>query len=139
MSRRGSTLALALAWVGFACGGSDGVGPPPPPPPPPAEPGAVNFHVVTAADLEDGGLLLTVLGGAVDSVTGLAGYEVFQTLTTTGARAMVFGSIVDGPLIRVWVPDVSRAGLYSVRVDEGAIRGTYDVVPGAAYSMTRQP
>ncbi len=139
MSRRGSTFALALACIGFACGGSDGVGPPPPPPPPPVAPGAVNFDVVTAVNLEDGGLLLTVLGGAVDSVTGLAGYEVFQTLTATGARAMVFGSIVDGPLIRVWVPDVSRAGQYSVRVDEGAIRGTYAVLPGASYSVTRQP
>ncbi|MGH7515925.1 MAG: hypothetical protein ACREOC_00440 [Gemmatimonadales bacterium] len=139
MSRRGSALTLALSCVGFACGGSDGVGPPPPPPPPPGEPGALNFHVVTAANLEDGGLLLTVLGGAVDSVTGLAGYEVFHTLTATGARAMVFGPIVDGPLIQVWVPDVSRAGHYSVGVDEGAIRGTYDVVPGAAYSVTHQP
>jgi hypothetical protein len=138
MSRSGSAFALALSWVGFACGGSDGVGPPPPPPPPPVEQGAINFAVVTAANVEDGGLLLTVLGGAVDSVTGLAGYEVFQTLTTSGARAMVFGSIVDGPLIQVWVPDASRAGDYSVRVDEGAIRGTYDVLPGASYSVTRQ-
>jgi hypothetical protein len=134
---RGDWLALVvtLAWVGWGCGGSDGVEPPPPP----SGPGVVAFDVVTAAEVDDGALLLTVLGGAVDSVTASAGYEVFHAVTATGARAMVFGGIVDGPLLRVWVPEVGQAGGYSVRVDEGAAREGYGVVAGGSYQVSRHP
>ncbi len=139
MTARRAALAVGFACAAFACGGSDGVEPPPPPPPPPAEPGGINFNVVTPENSDDGALLLTVLGGVVDSVTGLAGYEAFHARTSASTRAMVFGSIVDGPLIRVWVPDLSLGARYSVRVDEGAIRGTYDVLPGTSYQVARTP
>lgn len=139
MSRHGYFVALAIAWLGLGCGSSDGIGPPPPPPPPPATPGAIEFDVATPPDLEHGGLLLTIQGGAVDSVTAAAGYEVFHTLTPTGAKAMIFGAIVNGRLVKVWVPDVSQAGRYSGRVDEGAVRGTYGVVAGDSYQMNRLP
>jgi hypothetical protein len=131
----GLALVVSLAWVSYGCGSSDGVEPPPPP----SGPGVVAFDVVTAAEVDDGALLLTVLGGAVDSVTALAGYEVFHAATATGARAMVFGTIVDGPLLGVWVPDLSQAGGYSVRVDEGAARESYGVVAAASYQVSRRP
>jgi hypothetical protein len=95
--------------------------------------------VVTPADVEDGALLITVLGGAVDSVTGSAGYEVFHSATSTGARAIVVGNIVDGPVLRVWVPDVSQAAGYSAQVVEGAVRATYGLVAAEAYQLTRTP
>lgn len=139
MSPRGFALAAALGCAGFACGGSDGVEPPPPPPPPPAGPAAINFDVTTDLSLEHGGLLLAVVGGAVDSVTGLAGYEVFHASSATGARAIVFGAIVNGPLMRVWVPDASRAAQYGVTVTEGAVRGSYAVLPGTIYQVSRRP
>lgn len=134
MSPRAVAL-LAAVCVGYSCGGGDSAGPPPPPP---AEPGPIDFNVTASAGVEHGGLLLTILGGAVDSVTGLAGYEVFHTVTATGARALVFGSIVDGPLVRVWIPDRSQAAQYSVRADEGAVRGTYATVGGDSYSVAHQ-
>jgi hypothetical protein len=134
MSARAAALAL-LAPAVFACGGSDGVEPPPPPP---AEPGPVNFDLEVPGG-EHGGLQLMIAGGPVDSVTPLSGYEVFYTASPTGGRALVFGSIVAGPLIRVWVPTLSRASQYTVTVSEGAIRGTYQVVTGPSYRVTRQP
>jgi hypothetical protein len=127
---------VALAIVVSSCGGDDGIGPPPPPP---AEPGPVDFDVTTPGDIDDGGLLLTIVGGPVDSVTGLAGYEVFHSQTAVATRAIVYGSIGDGALMRVWVPNASLASRYTVRVDEGARRVSYDVVPGAAYLVTRRP
>ncbi|MGH6691482.1 MAG: hypothetical protein ACREOF_10735 [Gemmatimonadales bacterium] len=139
MSRRGSALVLALACAGFACGGNDNVGPRPAPPPPPAEAGPIDFAVTTPATHQHGALLVTIGGGTVDSVAGMQGYDVFHSITSTGARAMVFGAIVDGRLIRVWVPDASQAVRYSVQVDEGAVRGTYEVLPGSRYQVTRQP
>ncbi len=137
MNRARFGLAAGLACFGLGCG--SGTEPPPPPPPPPAGPGPISFELVTPADVEDGALLLTVLGGAVDSVTGAAGYEVFHALTPAGAKAIVIGSIVDGPLVRVWVPDASRSARYAVQVEEGAARATYGVVPSTSYQVIRRP
>jgi hypothetical protein len=99
----------------------------------------VDFDVATASQVDDGAVLLTVVGGPVDSVSALAGYEVLQARTPSSTRAIVYGAIGDGPLLRVWVPNASLAAQYSVRVDEGARRGTYEVIPGASYSVTRRP
>jgi hypothetical protein len=131
-----SALALTLAVGVWGCGGNDGIGPPPPPP---NAPGALTFDVTTPADLEDGALLITVSGGPVDSVSGMGTYEVFHTVTATGARAMIFGAIGDGPLMRVWVPDLSQAAAYGVQVEEGAVRGTYAIVEAGSYTVTRRP
>jgi hypothetical protein len=136
MNRRAPAVIAALASAAIACGGSDGVGPPPPPATP-ADPGPINFDLA-AAPGDHGAIQLSIVGGAVDSVTGLSGYEVFSTSSPTGSRALVFGSIVDGPLIRVWVPDLSRASRYTVAVSEGAIRGTYQLVLGSSYQVTRR-
>ena len=141
MSRRirGATATLGtLCALAAGCGGDGGIGPPLPPPPP-SGPGAIGFDVATAPGAEHGAILLTVAGGAVDSVTAAGGYEAFQTLTTAGARAIVVGAIADGPLIRVWVPDVARADRYSVQVEEGALRGSYATVPAGNYAVTRGP
>jgi hypothetical protein len=135
MSARALALIAALATVAFACGGSDGIEPPPPPP---AEPGSINVDL-DAAPGEHGAIQLAVVGGAVDSVTGLSGYEVFYSASATGGRALVFGSIVNGPLIKVWVPDVSRASRYTVAVTEGALRGTYQLVLGVSYHVSQRP
>lgn len=136
MSRPRIWPLIATAIFATACGDGDQIGPPPPPP---AEPGPVDFDVTTGADVDDGALLLTVSGGPVDSVTALGGYDVLQAQAEAATRAIVYGAIVDGALLRVWVPNASLAAQYSVRVDEGARRGTYEAVPGAAYSVVRRP
>lgn len=136
MRRVGRAVLVVAALAG--CGGDDGTAPPPPPPPP-SGPGSISFGITVSPGADHGALLITVTGGAVDSVTGLAGYEVFQSLTTSGARAMVFGAIVDGPLLRLWVPDLGRGDGYMVQVNEGAVRGTYGTVAPDAYQITRTP
>jgi hypothetical protein len=127
---------FASALFASACGDGDQIGPPPPPL---AEPGPVDFDVTTRADVDDGALLLTVSGGPVDSVTALGGYEVLHAQAEAATRAIVYGPIVDGALLRVWVPNASLAAQYGVRVDEGARRGTYEAIPGGAYSVMRRP
>jgi hypothetical protein len=52
---------------------------------------------------------------------------------------MAFGSLVNGPLLQVWVPDQSRGDQYGVRVDEGAVRGTWATVSPESYSVAREP
>ena len=136
MSRPRIWPLIATAIFATACGDGDQIGPPPPPP---AEPGAACFAVTPGAAVADGALLLTVSGGPVDSVTALGGYDVLQAQAEAATRAIVYGAIVDGALLRVWVPNASLAAQYSVRVDEGARRGTYEAVPGAAYSVVRRP
>lgn len=136
--RRLRQLALLLPALALACGG-DGGNAPPPPTPSPTGPGPVSFDIAVSAGANHGAVLFTVTGGPVDSVTGLSGYEVFHSLTSTGARGMAFGTLVNGPLVQVWVPDRSRADGYTVQVDEGAVRGTWATLTAESYSVARSP
>jgi hypothetical protein len=131
-------LAPLITALALACGGDGGIEPPPPAPPP-SGPGPVSFDIAVSTGADHGAVLFTVTGGVVDSVTGLAGYQVFHTLTSTGARGMAFGSIVNGPLVQVWVPDRAGAAGYAVRVDEGAVRGTWATLSPESYSVARAP
>jgi hypothetical protein len=137
MSRAGPLAAFLTALV-LACGGDGGIEPPPPMPTP-AVPGPITFDIAVSDGADHGAVLFTVTGGPVDSVTGLSGYEVFHSLASTGARGMAFGSLVNGPLLQVWVPDQSRGDQYGVRVDEGAVRGTWATVSPESYSVAREP
>ena len=83
--RRLRQLALLLPGLVLACGG-DGGNAPPPPTPSPTGPGPISFDIAVSAGANHGAVLFTVTGGPVDSVTGLSGYEVFHSLTSTGAN-----------------------------------------------------
>jgi hypothetical protein len=132
------SLVAATLLLAAACG-SDGGIEPPPPPPAQSGPGPIPFSLTVATGTEHGAILFTVSGGPVDSITGLAGYEVFHSLTIGGARGMAFGALANGPLLQVWVPDRSRGDHYGIRVDEGAARGTYATVAPDSYAIARDP
>jgi hypothetical protein len=85
---------------------------------------------------DDGIVLVEIGGGAVDSVTAL-GYRT-QTSPdgTTPVRVVVSGALADGKLVRIWVPDRTRASDYSVTVLEAAARSTYALRDVADYRIT---
>jgi hypothetical protein len=136
MSRAVPALVTATLLFATACGGDGGIEPPPPPAGQ-SGPGSIPFSVTVATGIEHGAILFTVTGGPVDSITARAGYEAFHSVTTGGARGIVFGALVNGPLLQVWVPDRSIADRYAVRVDEGAARGTYVTVAPESYAIAR--
>ena len=93
--------------------------------PEPPLPGALSLQF-DASDDSTGGVLLSVQGGPVDSVSPV-GALVYGTATTSASGANVFlaGTLEAGRVIAsVWVPDVRQAGNYQVVVEDAANGGT---------------
>ena len=80
-------------------------------------------------------MLLEVAGGTVDSVTALGYRTEASSVGTAPIRIVVRGSLRDGKLVRIWVPDRTRASDYSANVVEAAARGTYLLQDVAEYRL----
>ena len=114
--RRFRYLALAALTLLVAnCSSSSGNGSGP-------VPGFLTLTLSTP-NANDGAVLLKVQGGAIDSVVGGAmvasgSYVINPTFT----RVVAAGTIVDGIIARIHVPDVGLAASYSATVEQASIR-----------------
>ncbi len=131
--RSKKTGAVVLAAITIACGGdttNGGTGP--------AEtsnPGFVNVTLATP-NSNDGALLLTLSGGTMDSLTASAGTIFFASTGTNTFRVMVAGTIVDGPIVRFWMPDRRNVAQYLATPEQAAVRTTYEQQDIGAYSLS---
>src|SRR5262249_53183092 len=73
---------------------------------------------------DDGAVQLAITGPRIDSVK-LVNYDGFNTTTGTSVNLVVTGSISNGDLARIYVPDVSRTTEYQASVSAAAARDTY--------------
>ncbi len=109
------TLAAGVTLLLLSCGGGGSTGPstppPPPPPPPPTGPWEVTLSSPNSGDL---GLLLSVGGGPVDSITVPSGSIVIGE-GASSRRVLLRGSFSSGLIARVWVP-TSSTGSYSAQL-----------------------
>ena len=120
-------LMLLAALLGVvACGGGSDLSAP--------LSGPLDLVLQTPAD-NDGIVLLEVAGGTVDSVTALGYRTEASSVGTAPIRIVVSGSLRDGKLVRIWVPDRTRASDYSANVVEAAARGTYLLQDVAEYRL----
>jgi hypothetical protein len=99
------TRILAAALLGaavLACGDNG-----------PGTPGTLVLSVATSQS-DDAGILLTVTGPGIDDVSMTAsGQVVYWRLTAENeARILVLGNFASGPLVKLSVPDIGRAGDY---------------------------
>lgn len=120
--------------VTLACGGGGdgGTGPGS------ADPGPVDLILATPMT-DDGMLLVLVTGGAVSSVSG-QGYEfTSSTPSASGVKILVRGSITDGPIVRIELPNRNTLGNYSATISQAAARVTYEQQNAAQYTVTLQP
>jgi len=127
MNLRYPLLALVLL-AATSCGGGDGgTGSNP-------VPGTLNI-VLNSPNTDDGAVLFTVTGGPIDSVIP----ELYTTFSTrvdgNTHRVVVAGDIVDGILVGIQVPDVSRPGDYTVSIGQVASRTSHLLRPLASYSI----
>jgi hypothetical protein len=101
-----------------------------------AVPRALNL-VLTTPNTDDGGVVVTVAGGPVDSARGLSGYRA-QGLPGDDHvyRIVVTGALHSGPVAQIWIPDRDRAGDYSAQVGQAAAAGSYAQRDVAGYAMT---
>ena len=115
MTTARAMLVAALLGV-TACGGGSDLSAP--------LSGPLDLVLQTPAD-NDGIVLVEVAGGTVDSVTALSYRTESSSVGTAPLRIVVSGALHDGKLVRIWVPDRTRASDYSATVVEAAARGTY--------------
>ena len=120
-------LLLLAAVLGVAaCGGGSDLSAP--------LSGPLDLALQTPAD-NDGIVLVEVTGGTVDSVTALGYRTQASSVGTAPLRIVVSGALRDGKLVRIWVPDRTRASDYTGTVVEAAARGTYQLQDVAEYRI----
>ncbi len=93
-------------------------------PPPPVRTGVLHVRLSTP-NMDDGGVLFTVSGGAIDSVQERAFPLYSLRLSQDRWRLLVVGELATGIVADIWVPDVTRVDAYSATVEQVAARATY--------------
>jgi hypothetical protein len=99
--------------------------------------GALDVNLASA-NSDDGGVLFTVSGGVIDSVTS-SDYQVYSArLDPNTLRVIVTGNLNAGTIARLHVPDIRRASNFSITLNQVAARGSYLQRDAAAYSVSME-
>ncbi len=98
-------------------------------------PGTLTVHLATAGT-NDGAMVLVVSGGAVQSVEAVGSYEVTSYTDGAGVHLMVVGNLAAGALVRLKVPDVSRASDYVAVIGQVADRTSFGLIDATGYRVT---
>jgi hypothetical protein len=119
------TLALSVVGAG-SCG--DGAGP---------VAGLITVSLTTPNPGGDGAILLTVAGPATPtSVSAEPGLRVFSMALSTTNQFAVTGSLANGAILRIGVPDVRRANQYAATV-QGVAANDYSLrTATSTYKLT---
>lgn len=97
--------------------------------------GAMNLNLATP-NSDDGGLLITLTGGPIDSVVATSGQVYSAKVDPNSFRVIIAGDLAAGTIARIYLPDVRRAGGYSATVTQAAARGSYLQRDPAGYTLT---
>ncbi len=123
-------FAIVVAAAVLACGGDPvdpGAGE--------ADPGFVTVSMVSGTQ-GVGAVWLTITGSALDSVRTI-GFGFFGGNASPGEHsALVTGALVDGEVVRFWVPDRRDLTGYSVALNEAAAAGSYQQLPTSGFTLT---
>ena len=136
-SRPGASLRalsmISLMGATFSCGGAGGDATPTTPAMNPGLP--VSGRLVaslTTPNPDDGAIMASFAGGAIDSVTlgpgSTARLLVVQPSSSTARVILVAGAasaLGQGGSVDVWVPDTRKAASYTARIEQAAARVTY--------------
>ena len=95
--------------------------------------------VLTTPNVDDGAVMFTISGGPVTSIQAFTYRTYTGTVSSNTYRVMVTGNVNGGILVRVLVPDASRAGDYVTTVNQVARRGTYQQRTIGGYSLRLGP
>ena len=86
---------------------------------------------------EAGAFLLTITGGPVEAVTALGGQQVSFASPIPGiTKVVVAGTLGNGELLRLRVPDVTKFADYAVRVEQVADKTTFALIDPTGYTFT---
>ena len=126
MNRPAVKTTLLVAALGLFCACSSE----------PAAPVAAILEVNFATSAtDDGAVLFTVAGGAVDSVEA-PGYRLYTAQASpTSTRVVVAGDLRAGTIARIHIADSRKLSQYSATIDQVAARGTYLQRDPVSYSL----
>ena len=90
---------------------------------------------VASPHKDDGGIMLSVYGGPVDSVEAV-GYVIHAARAADSVKMIVTGNLGSGVIARVHIPDSRQAARYSVQITQVAARQTYAQRDPAGYTVS---
>ena len=126
--KRGLGVLFGAALALSACGGGDGGGS--------SNRGDLLVSYFQGGP-EIGAVLLTITGGPVEKVTAPGGQQVsFASPFSGTTKVVVAGTLGNGDLLRLRVPDVSLSGSYRVTVEQAADKVTFALLDVGAYQFT---
>lgn len=97
----------------------------------------ITYH---PGNTDAGAMVLTISGGAVESVSALGGQQVsFASPFATTTRVVVIGDFSAGEMLRIRVPDVSLVTSYVVRVEQVADKTTFALISASQHTFTVHP
>jgi hypothetical protein len=94
---------------------------------------------LNSPNTDDGAALFTVTGGPVETVDAVLGTVYTAKVDGNTTRVVIAGSLTSGPIARVRIADVSHAVLYSVQLNQLAVRSTYAPRALAGYTISIIP
>jgi hypothetical protein len=99
------------------------------------QPGWLQLRVAGPA-ADNAGMLLTVIGGPIDSVRSALPTLLTAPPGASSVRMIVAGDAVSGVVAEIFVPDVGDAALYAGAVEQVAAVGTFAQRDPAGYRLT---
>jgi len=86
---------------------------------------------------EAGAMLITISGGAVQSVTAIGAQIILSTSPyPTSTRVVILGETSNGDLLRIRVPDVSQVAHYSIHTDQVADKASYALIDPSGHTFS---
>jgi hypothetical protein len=96
--------------------------------------GVLNL-TVESPHQDDGGIMLSIHGGPVDSVEAV-GYVIHSARTADSVKMIVTGDLGSGVIARVHIPDSRQSSQYSAQIKQAAARRTYAQRDPADYTVS---
>lgn len=133
-STRWTSVLTILALAGAAgCGGDSVTGPTPTPPSSEEVPGWLDVQLSTP-NADDGGIIFTVGGGAIDSMESV--HQGFSAAVNDSIwRILLTGELSDGVIARLHVPDVNASDRYSPEILQVAAENSFAQRDLTAYDL----
>jgi hypothetical protein len=94
---------------------------------------------LNSPNTNDGAALFTVIGGPIEGMEAVVGTVYTAKIDANTTRVVVAGSLTSGPIARFRIADMTHAGLYSVELNQLAVRLTYAPREPAGYTITVAP
>ena len=123
--KRPSALFALFALFALSCGGES-----------PSNAGILQVSYFQG-DAEAGALLISITGGPVDSVSATGGQQISFAQPTAGVtRVVIAGSLANGDILRLYVPDVTQVTQYHAHADQVADKTTFALLNASSYTLT---